>query len=351
MTVDLSAILVHYRQPELAARCVATLRRALESDGVSGEIVLVDCGSGPEDAARLSSIPADIVVALPDNRGYAGGLNAGLARAGGARLLLSNVDVEYRPGSLSPLLAALDDPAVGVAAPVCVWDSDDRVLLPSGFAPNFLDELALLRTGGGTARDGRRFAAFARESVRLWTAGGSARHLAGVVLASRRDVFDRVGRFDERFPFEYEETEWERRVRAARLDLRVVTASRVRHLWGGSASGDPETERRRGLSRRRDRRLRFGRLGRALLERAEKRPRPGPRTSNPAPSEVAARPGEWLAISPHASRIPFAGVDLSRPFRLPAELESAGPAGDWYWTIFSAESGRPLEAFVRRSCA
>ncbi len=355
MTPDLSAVLVHYRQPRMAVRCAETLRDAFRSDGVSGEIVLVDCESGDFDVLLLREAPADVRVDLPHNRGYAGGVNAGLARASGAKILLSNVDVLYRAGSLAPLLAALDDPSAGAVAPVCAWDAEDRVLLPPGFDPGFLEELSLVRGRSSGGRAERRFAAFARDAVRLWTAGGSTRHLSGAVLAARREVFDRVGRFDERFPFEYEETEWERRVRAAGLDLRVVRGSRVRHLWGASAAPNPETERRRALSRRRYRETRFGRTGRALLERAEHLPRPQTgaeipsspfsRSSMPASrAEVPARPGAWLALSPHVSGIPFAGVDLSKSFRMPPELESTAASPGWSATIFSAASGLPIPA-------
>jgi GT2 family glycosyltransferase len=345
---ELSAILVHYRQPELAALCVATLRETFVRDRVAGEIVLVDCGSGPADAERLAALPADTRVFLADNRGYSGGVNAGLARARSARLLLSNVDVTYRAGSLRPLLVALDDPAVGAAAPVCEWDPEIRLLLPPGFDPGFFDELALFRSGRSPVRDDSRFAHFARDAIRLWTLGGRARHLSGAVLAVRRDVFDRVGRFDERFPFEYEETEWERRVHAARLELRVVRGSRVRHAWGASASGSAETDRRRATSRRLYRERRFGRLGRAILESAERRSRP----SGAAPAlltrpELPPRPGAWVGLSPHRSRIPFLGADLSSGFRLSEDAEAALPAGDWFWTVFSSDDGRPFETHVR----
>lgn len=308
--------------------------------------MLVDCGSGESEAEALRRIDADRLVALPDNRGYAGGVNAGLARARGRHLILSNADVLFRPGALTALLAAVARPGAGAAAPVCEWDSDGRVLLPPGFDPGFFGELGLFRAGSSRARDDRRFARFAREAVSLWKRGGAARHLSGAVLASRRDVFDRVGRFDERFPFEYEETEWESRVRRAGLDLAVVADARVRHLWGGSASGDPETALRRGASRRLFRQRRYGRLGRVLLERAERRQArlDGVRTRRL--DEVPARPGEWIALSPHASRIPFAGAELSTPFRIPADLVSSLPPGEWFCTTFSGADGRPRETFV-----
>ncbi len=343
----MSVIVVNYRQAALAARCVASVGRALDDEAIAGEIVLVDCGSGEEEAAALQALHAELC-RLPENRGYSGGVNAGMARARAGRLVLSNADVEFRPGALTELVRSLDDPRVGASAPVCSWDASDRVLLPSGFDPSFLQEIAMLRASRSSRRDDRRFARFARDAVSLWTRGGPARHLSGAVLAARRDVFDRVGRFDEGFLFEYEETDWERRVRAAGFELRVVVGARVRHLWGGSASGDVETERRRARSRRLFRNRHYGRLGRALLERAQRRRSSTSFSALPRRDrvELAARPGAWVALSTNAARIPFAGADLSLPFRVPEEIRATAPPGDWFWTVFSAEDGRPLEAFV-----
>jgi N-acetylglucosaminyl-diphospho-decaprenol L-rhamnosyltransferase len=349
VTADLSAIVVNFRSARMAAACAATLREGFAREGISGEIVLVDCGSGAEEQRELSHVSADVRVLLPENRGYSGGLNAGLARANGRCLLLSNADVEYRPGALTALLESAFEKRTGAAAPRLEWDSAGRVLLPPGFDPGFLTEIALRGRAGSELRDARRFAAFAREAVRLWTDGGAARHLAGAVLASRRDVFDIAGRFDERFPFEYEETEWEDRVRRCGLELRLVPAARVRHLWGSSAVPDPETARRREVSRRVFREDRYGTVGRKILERAERRglqkPLPPlPRLERP---ELPARPGAWVGISPHASGFPFAGAHLSTPFRLAEEIREAMPRGTWFWTVFSAENGRPIERYTR----
>jgi GT2 family glycosyltransferase len=349
VTPDLSAIVVNFRSARKAVRCAATLREGFSREGIRGEIVLVDCGSGLEEQGELSEASADVRVLLPENRGYSGGLNAGLARAKGRCLLLSNADVEYRPGALSALLESALAKRTGAAAPRAEWDGEGRVFLPPGFDPGFLTEMALRGGGGSEARDARRFTAFARDALRLWTAGGAARHLAGAVLLSRREVFDHAGRFDERFPFEYEETEWEGRVRRCGFELRLVPGARVRHLWGSSAVPDPETTRRREVSRRVFREDRYGKVGRTILERVERRPsrRFAPALPRLEAPELPARPGAWLGISPHASGFPFAGTHLSSPFRLPDEIRAAMPRGTWYWTVFSAGTGRPLERFTR----
>ncbi|MEO8347641.1 MAG: glycosyltransferase, partial [Acidobacteriota bacterium] len=314
-------------------------------EGLAGEIVLVDCGSGPEEANRLEAAGADVFLALDDNRGYSGGVNAGLARATSSRLLLCNADVVFRPGALRPLLEAADEPGVGAAAPLAYWDAADRIRLPPGFPSGFFSDLAQLSAGRSPERDATRFAAFARETLALWDRGGAARHLTGAVLAVHRRNFDRVGRFDERFPFEYEETEWEDRVRAAGLTLRFVPQSRVRHLWGSSAAASADAAARRAASRRVYWRRRYGSLGRVVLARAARRTPPSrfPRIAEP---RLPARDGAWVAVSTNPSLLPFAGAPLDRAFELPPEIAARLPRGPLYLRSFRAADGYPIDTSV-----
>src|SRR5262249_6000864 len=154
------------------------------------------------------------------------------------------------------------DRRVGAAAPLCLWDERGSLRLPADPPSGLAAELGLTR-----------FAPFARRTLSLWEKGGEARRLVGAVLAARREVFDRVGDFDERYPFEYEETDWEIRVRRAGFSLRFHPAARVRHLYARSAARNPDTEARREASRRVFRASHYGALGRALIERAERRRR------------------------------------------------------------------------------
>jgi GT2 family glycosyltransferase len=346
LTPELSAVVVNYRTAELAATCIRSLRDAFTRESIAGEVVLVDCASGGDEAARLEQAGADVLVALPENRGYSGGLNAGLARARGVRLVLSNADVEFKPGALTALLAALADPGVGAAAPLAEWDAEGRIRLPAELPFGFAGDLGQISAGAWPRRDEARFARFARRTLSLWERGGDAEHVVGVVLATRKDVCDRVGRFDERFPFEYEETEWEERVRAAGLRLSFVARARVRHLWARSAAADPAaTASRRAASAREYRGRRYGVLGQALLTAAGGAARP-PAARPIGEPWVAARPGAALALSPSPALMPFAGALLDREFRLPEEIRAGLPPGLLYLRVFDTESGRPIETFV-----
>lgn len=345
MTPEVSAIVVNHRSVAEAAACVASLREAFAREGRRGEVVLVDCASGEVEAAALARIGADALVLLAENRGYSGGANAGLARARGARLLVANADVVFEPGAVTALLEAIEAPLTGVAGPLCLWDAAGRLRLPAGFAPGFLRDALQVSTGRFPALDRRRFAAFAVESLGLWENGGEVEHLTGAVLAARRDVFDRAGRFDERYLFEYEETEWEQRVRTAGFRLRYEPRARVRHLYARSASRSPETAARRAASRDVYRRRRYGTLGARLLDRAAALARP-PRAVRLSEPRLARRPAARLALSPNPSLLPFVGAPLDADFVLPPEVLPSLPAGPLYLRVFHETTGEPLETFV-----
>jgi N-acetylglucosaminyl-diphospho-decaprenol L-rhamnosyltransferase len=340
-----SAIVVNHRSAAEARECVASLREAFERERIAGEVVLVDCDSGAEEVRALEILPAETRVFLRENRGYSGGVNAGLERARSSRLLIANADVVFLPGALTALLSEIEDASVGAAAPLCLWDAAGRWNLPADISRGFWGELAERYAGRSTRLDAARFAPFARRTLRLWEEGGDTGHLVGAVLAVRCEVFARVGTLDERFLFEYEETEWEERVLRAGLRLRFSPRARVRHLFARSAARNPDTERRRSVSRRLYWQMRYGAVGRAILERSSSSGAL-PHWRVVAEPIVGARPGAWLAVSTNASVIPFAGTALSEEARLPPEVLDSLRAGPIYLRVFRASDGQVLETLV-----
>jgi GT2 family glycosyltransferase len=63
------------------------------------------------------------------------------------------------------------------------------------------------------------------------------RYLSGACLLVRREVYDQIGGFDERFFFYCEDADWQRRVQR-RWQIRFVPAAEVTHVHGGSGRQD-----------------------------------------------------------------------------------------------------------------
>jgi hypothetical protein len=160
---------------------------------------------------------------------------------------------------------------------------------------------------------------------------------------TRKEVLDRVGRFDERFPFEYEETEWEDRLRRAGLRLRVVAESRACHFPGSSSSRNPESDRRRRASRDFYRRRRWGAAGSRILAWAEKRARPlFPPPWDPS-RRLEARSGFAIAASLNPSARPFASAALDGGVKLSDLFAAVGPS--LYLRVFETATGEAEQVF------
>ena len=91
-------------------------------DPPPAELVVVDCASSDASVAVARqwapSAIATRLVALPDNLGFAGGMNRAIALATAPYLLTLTADARLSPGFLAPLVARLEDPALARVAAV-----------------------------------------------------------------------------------------------------------------------------------------------------------------------------------------------------------------------------------------
>lgn len=123
------AVVLSYNRRELTVACLRSLATVPDV-----RVLLVDNASadGTVEAVR-KGLPGVEVLALPENRGYGGGMNAGVERllAEGAEyvLLLNNDTLFPDPGFAQKLAAALDaDARAAVAGPRVVSLETGRVL-------------------------------------------------------------------------------------------------------------------------------------------------------------------------------------------------------------------------------
>ena len=226
----ISLLVVNYRASALAAEAVRTARAA---SSAALQVVIVDnsCDAGEADALRGV---ADTLIVSETNRGYAGAINLGRTSCDGQTIVVTNPDVTFAPRAID-LLVEQD---AAVAGPALFWDDAHQWMLPPGdlmTGMQKLDEVLATRSRAYfEQRDRRRFL----QRVRFWSLQQpvAVHMLSGAVMAIRTRDFDALGGFDERFPLYFEETDFLRRVSAARKRIVYVPASRVRHLYNQSAS-------------------------------------------------------------------------------------------------------------------
>ena len=345
----ISAVFVSYRSAALAERAIATFREEARRAGRESEVVAV-VNSG-DAAERDALVPhADRVLLPPRNLGFAGGLNAGIAAARGATLVLANPDLLFCEGSVAALAGAAESAALHAAGPALFADAARSVLLPPAeeARPEELARRALaadpVRTDRVFRREARRAAAQAERAA----AGENAfvRGLSGAVVAVTRATLEAVGPFDEAYPLYYEENDWQRRLLSLGGRLVYAGGARVVHLFAQSTRTEPRTTAWFAESEARYYATHFGEAGRRGLARLascapfEAPPLPvadGLSWADPVPAAVA--------ISPFRHFRPFALALMppgERRWTPPADLAAAHAGESLFLRAFARATGATL---------
>jgi GT2 family glycosyltransferase len=221
----ITIVIVAWNQVEKTLDCLATVA-ALDSP--PGRVLLVDNGSAPPLAAAVAPrFPAVELLRLPDNRGFAGGYNAGIRAAldgGAAAVLLLNNDTLLAPDALDRLAEELETAAnVGLVTAKITYAADPQRIWTVGANLNaFLD----LKDGGQGQIDAGQ-----------WATPRDVDFAPFCAILVRREVWETVGLLDEAFFLYYEDMDYCRRARRAGWRVRLCPAAHVRHDVSASSGG------------------------------------------------------------------------------------------------------------------
>jgi GT2 family glycosyltransferase len=229
----ISVIIVSFHSADVIVDCIERLVEVTDPVATPYEVIVVDnvdAASGQRQPSRTTAaLRAQTrgvrLCARRSNAGFGGGNNIGADLARGTILCLCNPDVLLPVGWARPLVDALDDPRVGVAAPAFVNPDGSiqelgQVLLDSGLT---------LAIGGPDLFPGDWSQAFPRPvdyaSAALWMI--------------RRDVFRRLGGFSPSFhPAYWEDVDFALRLEQVGMAVWLVPEVRAVHIGGGSAPTD-----------------------------------------------------------------------------------------------------------------
>lgn len=233
--MSVAVLFVNYRAYDALDRALHSLEPYLDADD---EIAVVDYVSEPARIRQVEAAhPRARLLVRGDNLGFATGVNLAARATRAPLLLLLNPDAVLEgpvPRVLEHFLREHDD--VGIVGPR-VLNADGTVQPSARRFPGLTTSL-----GGRSTWLTRRLPNnwFSRRNLigRDATAPIDVDWVSGACLLTRRDVFDRLGGFDESFFMYWEDADYCRRAERAGIRRAYVPTVAVRHVGGVSAQYD-----------------------------------------------------------------------------------------------------------------
>ena len=231
--IAVSIIIVNWNTCALLRDCLHSVRQQTVA---RHQIIVVDNASRDGSAAMVrDEFPDVVLIANPDNQGFAGGNNQGLCLATGQRVLLLNPDTIVLDGAIDRMLVWLDrNPDVGCVG--CQVLEGPGVIQRTCFADptparQMIVEFGLMRLARWIPALGRPwYTDWDRRSAR------DVDVVSGMFMLVPRVVLDRVGPLDDAFFIYAEEADWCRRIRKAGWRCVFAPVAQIIHLDGGSKS-------------------------------------------------------------------------------------------------------------------
>lgn len=221
-------IFVCYNNKEDIERCFSSLERTTPS---FKSVILIDNNSDKQTLNAISIYKSILKKGTflfhrnDENLGYAKALNQGIKLSSSPFLVFANLDIEFMENWLPPLIEQLKDPTVAFAGPK-IYDSNGR----------------LNSCGIGGTEEKRFHRGWGKKDRGQYDKTEEVISLSGALFASRRDIFDKIGPFDENFFLYFEETEMHIRARRAGYKIIYTPESRIIHYLGRSPKSKKEMQ-------------------------------------------------------------------------------------------------------------
>lgn len=202
MTPKIAIIIVSWNVREYTLACV----RALMAESVEKEIVVVDNASadGTVDALN-TAFPELRVIANTLNRGFAAAVNQGVAITSASIIFVLNPDTAVHAGALQKLIARFNERGdVGIIGAHLVSEQGETVPSVRANPSVWSQTLVLLRVH-------RLFPMLLSHYFERdfdYTKEQTVEQVMGSAMAIRRELWNALGGFDERFFIWFEEVDF-----------------------------------------------------------------------------------------------------------------------------------------------
>ena len=233
----LSVIIVSYNTREMTLQCLETLYKDLALVGVENcEVIVVDNASkdGSIEAVR-SAYPDVVAVPNPRNAGFGAANNLAMGMARGKYFLLLNSDAFPLQGAIAAMLNCIERyPKAAMVGPRLL-NADGSLQISCYRFPSpvraWVENLWIssVLPSGSALGDYRKWAHDVECTVDS---------VIGACMLVRREAFEEVGGFDERYFMYQEETDWQKTFKERGWTVVFTPTSQVTHLGGASGKAE-----------------------------------------------------------------------------------------------------------------
>ncbi len=225
-----SVIVVNYRGAEDTVTCLRALRDELNWPAEALELICVDNASSDGSAARIAAaVPQARMIRSATNIGFAGGCNLGVTEATGSIVAFLNSDARPHRDWVRAAVEALGEgpDVAAVASKVLDWDGERIDYVDGGLTWYGMGYKPHVGKSDDGAHDTARDVLFG----------------TGAALLVRREIFTRLGGFDERFFMFCEDVDLGWRLNLRGYRVRYEPRSIAYHRHHASLHGaDPARE-------------------------------------------------------------------------------------------------------------
>lgn len=230
----LSIVIVHYKNDKDLIECLNSLyAREIRQ---SFEVIIVDNSENNslQDILNRKKYKQLKYVFSQKNLGYGSGMNLGAKYAKGEFLFILNPDVVFNTDIISALINSFNDKQIGIVAPL-LYTTEDKIMDQGAkdLTPfkalvkySFIDKIF---PNNPISKD-------------FWEKNWKKNKLnevdnvPGTAFIIKKDLFEKIGGFDEKFFLYFEEFDLCKRVREAGYKIYINSNLKLIHKWGTSTS-------------------------------------------------------------------------------------------------------------------
>lgn len=234
------ALIVNFNGGKDTIDCIASLKK-MKTAGHKLHVLVVDNASHDNSVIEIKrQYPELTIIENKENRGFAGGINTGISyilSTESACVLLINNDTFVDENLLVELLKEAENKKCGIASPKIYFAKGSeyhkerykkeelgRVIWYAGGIMDFANVLGHHR-GVDEVDNGQ------------YDTATSIDFASGCCMLIKREIFDAIGIFDDRYFLYYEDSDFSERAKKAGFQVFYVPKAAMWHKNAGSAGG------------------------------------------------------------------------------------------------------------------